>query len=305
MAIKQVRVKVNNAWHTLTYNESKGVYEGNLSAPNITSYNVNAGHYYPVTVEATNMAGTVTTIDDTTPSLGAGLKLFVRETMAPTITITAPTASQYLGTANPEIAFTITEETNGSGVAISTLKIELDGTTYTNTSSGVVASAITNGYSVKFIPATALADGSHTVKVTVADNDGNSATSSTISFTTDTIAPVLNVTSPTEGEYVSGANITVAGNTSDSTSGVPTITIKLNGRDQGSVTVSNGSFSKPITLTSGTNTLVITATDKAGRVTTITRTVTLDTSAPVIASVVIDPNPVNVGAGYTVTVTVE
>ena len=305
MAIKQVRVKVNNAWHTLTYNSSKGVYEGNLSAPNITSYNVNSGHYYPVTVEATNMAGTVTTIDDTTPSLGAGLKLFVRETMAPTITITAPTASQYLGTANPEIAFTITEETNGSGVAISTLKIELDGTTYTNTSSGVTASAITNGYSVKFIPATALKDGSHTVKVTVADNDGNSATSSTISFTTDTIAPVLNVTSPTDGEYVSEAGITVTGTTSDSTSGVPTITIKLNGVDQGSVTVSNGSFSKPVTLASGTNTLVITATDKAGRVTTITRTVTLDTSTPVIASVVIDPNPVNVGASYTVTVTVE
>ena len=225
--------------------------------------------------------------------------------MAPTITITAPTASQYLGTANPEIAFTITEETNGSGVAISTLKIELDGTTYTNTSSGVVASAITNGYSVKFTPATALKDGAHTVKVTVADNDGNSSTSSTISFTTDTIAPVLNVTSPTDGEYVSEAGITVTGTTSDSTSGVPTINIKLNGADQGSVSVSNGSFSKPITLTNGTNTLVITATDKAGRVTTITRTVTLDSSSPVIASVVIDPNPVNVGASYKVTVTVE
>ena len=305
MAIKQVRVKVNNAWHILTYNESKGVYEGNLSAPNITSYNVNAGHYYPVTVEATNMAGTVTTIDDTTPSLGAGLKLFVREIIAPTITITAPTANQYLGTATPEIVFTVTDETNGSGVAINTLKIELDGATYTNTSSGVVASAITGGYRVTFTPTTALKDGSHTVKVTVADNDGNSATSSAISFTTDTIAPTLSVTSPTDGEYVSGAGITVTGSTSDSTSGVPTITIKLNGADQGSVTVSNGSFSKPVTLESGTNTLVITATDKAGRVTTITRTVTLDTSSPVIASVVIDPNPVNVGASYKVTVTVE
>ncbi len=299
MAIKQVRVKVNNAWHTLTYNESTGVYEGTLSAPNITSYNVNSGHYYPVTVEATNMAGTVTTIDDNTPSLGASLKLYVKET-------TAPTANQYLGTATPEISFTITDETNGSGVAINTLKIVVDGTTYTNTSSGVVATAITNGYSVKFTPSTALKDGAHTVKVTVADNDGNSATSSTISFTTDTTAPTLAVTNPsTDGSYVSEAGLTVTGTTSDSTSGVPTITIKLNGTDQGSVAVSNGSFSKPITLASGTNTIVVTATDKAGRTTTITRTIILDTSAPVIASVVIDPNPVNVGASYKVTVTVE
>ena len=306
MAIKQVRVKVNNAWHTLTYNESTGVYEGTLSAPNITSYNVNSGHYYPVTVEATNMAGTVTTIDDNTPSLGASLKLYVKETTAPTITITAPTANQYLGTATPEISFTITDETNGSGVAINTLKIVVDGTTYTNTSSGVVATAITNGYSVKFTPSTALKDGAHTVKVTVADNDGNSATSSTISFTTDTTAPTLAVTNPsTDGSYVSEAGLTVTGTTSDSTSGVPTITIKLNGTDQGSVAVSNGSFSKPITLASGTNTIVVTATDKAGRTTTITRTIILDTSAPVIASVVIDPNPVNVGASYKVTVTVE
>lgn len=50
--------------------------------------------------------------------------------------------------------------------------------------------------------------------------------------------------------------------------------------------------------------IVVTATDKAGKTTTITRTIILDTSAPVIASVVISPNPVNVGANYTVTISV-
>ena len=163
----------------------------------------------------------------------------------------------------------------------------------------------TNGYNVVCIPSTALKDGSHTVKIEVADNDGNSASSSTISFTTDTIAPTLNVTNPAaNNSFVSNAGLTVTGTTSDSTSGVPTIKITLNGSDQGSVTVSNGSFSKGVTLVNGANTIVITATDKAGRVTTITRTITLDSSSPVIASVVIDPNPVNVGNNYTVTIKV-
>ena len=37
---------------------------------------------------------------------------------------------------------------------------------------------------------------------------------------------------------------------------------------------------------------------------TITRTITLDTSSPVIASVVINSNPINVGQNYTVTIEV-
>ena len=105
-------------------------------------------------------------------------------------------------------------------------------------------------------------------------------------------------------EEIDWGNLARDFTTSDSTSGVPTIKITLNGSDQGSVTVSNGSFSKAVTLRSGSNTIVVTATDKAGRVTTITRTITLDTSSPVVASVVIDPNPVNIGNNYTVTIKV-
>lgn len=306
MAIKQVRVKVNNTWTVLSYDSASGTYKATLTAPNITSYNVNAGHYYPVTIEATNMANTSTTVDDTHSTLGSHLKLKVKEVTAPTISITSPSAGQYFGTATPQFKFTVTDEANGSGVAISTLKITLDSNTYTNTSNGVTVTTTTNGYSVTFTPQTALADGKHTFKVSVNDNDGNAATSSQVSFTTDTIAPTLNVTSPSEnGTYTSTAAFTVAGTTSDSTSGTPTVSIKLNGTSVGNATVSNGAFSKAITLTNGTNTIVVTATDLAGKTTTITRTIILDTSAPVIASISITPNPVNVGGSYTVSVTVE
>lgn len=304
MAIDTVKVTVNGTTVTAV-NSGNGTYIATLAAPNVTSYNVNNGHYYPVTVVATNMAGTATTVNDQTPTLGTSLRLRVLEVTAPTISVTSPTSGQYFGTASPEIKFTLSDDTNGSGVAISTLKIIVDDTTYTNTSSGVTVTTTANGYSVVCVPSTALADGSHTVKIEIEDNDGNAAASSTINFITDTIAPTLNVTAPAQnGTYVSNASLTVKGTTSDSTSGVPTINIVLNGSDQGTVTVSNGSFSKGVTLINGANTIVITATDKAGRVTTITRTITLDSSSPVVASVVIDPNPVNIGENYTVTIKV-
>ena len=65
MAIDTVRVKVDGTWVTLTKNQSTGKFEGQLAAPNKTSYNVNAGHYYPVTVEAKDLAGNTTSVTRT------------------------------------------------------------------------------------------------------------------------------------------------------------------------------------------------------------------------------------------------
>lgn len=48
----------------------------------------------------------------------------------------------------------------------------------------------------------------------------------------------------------------------------------------------------------------IIAKDGAGRTTTVTRTVTLDTKAPVISDVSLAPNPADVGATYVISVSV-
>ena len=305
MPIDSVKVTINGTTTTLTDN-GNGTYSATLAAPNITSYNVNSEHYYPVTVVATNSAGTSTTVNDTDSKLGSYLRLRVKEISAPTITISAPTSGQYLANARPTIKFTLVDESKGSGVAISTLSVKVDSATYTNTSNGVTVSSITNGYEVTLVPPTALSDGSHTVTVSVKDNDGNTATTKSVSFTTDTVAPTLSVTNPSSsGTYTSNSALNVTGTVSDFTSGTPSVRITLNGTDVGTVTVSNGSFTKGITLANGSNTIVVTATDLAGKVTTITRTVVLDTSSPVIASINITPNPVNVGSNYTITITVE
>lgn len=310
MPIKTVTVYVNGT-SVAAQLQADGTYKAILAAPNRSSaYNTYKGAFYGVTVVAENMADTATSVTYTDAGF-ENLKLYVLEVTAPTISISAPTSGQYLGTATPEIRFTLNDEDYGSGIDISSLIITLDGQTYGNETTGVDWSAITGkthlgqAYDVVFTPQTALSDGTHTLKVTVSDNDGNTATSETVSFVTDTILPTLSVSNPaSNGTYVSNAALTVSGTASDSTSGAPTIKITLNGTNQGAVTLSNGAFSKAVTLEEGNNTIVVTATDKAGKVTTITRTIILDTSAPVIASVNITPNPVNVGANYTVTVTV-
>lgn len=66
----------------------------------------------------------------------------------------------------------------------------------------------------------------------------------------------------------------------------------------------DGTFSKDITLKDGSNTITVVAKDGAGRTTTVTRTVTLDTKAPVISDVSLAPNPADVGATYVISVSV-
>lgn len=299
MAIKQVRAQVNGQWYTLTL-QPNGKYEASITAPGATSFN-QPGGYYNVTVEATNTAGTTGSADGSTlPEL----KLVVRETVAPVITILSPSGGAYVTNNKQPVVFTITDESGGSGVNLNSVVVKLDGTAVA--ASTLAHTAITNGYSFTYTPASALGDGSHTVTVNASDNDGNAATEKSTTFTVDTVAPTLNITSPTDGLITSASSLVVNGTTNDTTSSPVSIAIKLNGADQGAVTIgTDGSFSKTLTLAEGSNTIVITATDAAGKTTSVTRTVTLDTSVPEIVSATITPNPADAGATVVISVVIE
>ena len=253
------------------------------------------------------MAGTVSTKDDTDVSLGSSLRLRVKEQTAPVISITSPTSSAFLATNTPDVVFTVVDENNGSGVDISSLKIKVDSQMLTNTSAGVTVSTITNGYSIKYVPQMAFSDGVHKVTVNCSDHDGNSATEKSVSFTVDTVAPTLTVTQPKEnGTYVASAVFTIKGTTNDVTSYVASVVIKLNGADQGGVAVdSAGSFEKTVTLKEGGNTIEVTANDRAGKTTTVSRTILLDLSVPNIETLSIAPNPVNTGKSFVISVKVN
>lgn len=299
MAITQVRAQINGTWYTLTATGTAGQYTAQITAPGATSYN-QPGGYYNVTVEATNTAGTTGSADASTLE---GLKFYVEERVAPVITILSPSDGAYVSNNQQPVVFTVTDESGGSGVDLDSVAVRLDGTAVS--AAEVTHTAITNGYSFTYTPSAAMGDGAHTVSVEAADNDGNAAAAKSTTFTVDTVPPALNVTSPAEGLVTATAALAVSGTTNDATSSPVVITVTLNSADQGPVTVqANGAFSKTVTLAEGANTIVVTATDAAGKVSTVTRNVTLDTSVPQIVSASVVPNPADAGATVTITVTV-
>ncbi len=300
MAITQVRAQIKGTWYTLTATGTAGQYTAQITAPGATSYN-QPGGYYNVTVEATNTAGTTGSADASTLE---GLKFYVEERVAPVITILSPSDGAYVSNNQQPVVFTVTDESGGSGVDLDSVVVKLDGTAVS--AAEVTHTAITNGYSFTYTPSAAMGDGAHTVSVEAADNDGNAAAAKSTTFTVDTVPPALNVTSPAEGLVTATAALAVSGTTNDATSSPVVITVTLNSADQGPVTVqANGAFSKTVTLAEGANTIVVTATDAAGKVSTVTRNVTLDTSVPQIVSAGITPNPADAGATVTITVVVQ
>lgn len=300
MAISTVKIKIAGTEYSLVYNGTSKKWEKSINAPGSTSWG-QPGGVYACEVTATNSAGTSTTVTTSTPTIGNNLKLRVKETVKPVINITSPASGAYVTNNKQPIVFTIIDESGGSGINVSSLVVKVDG----GTVSGTVTTAITNGYSCTYTPTSALADGSHVVTVNVSDNDGNTATQKSVTYTVDTVPPTLNITSPAENAILASTTVTVSGSTNDNTSSPVSITIKVNGGAAQSATVAgDGTFSKSVVCAEGANTIVITATDGAGKASTVTRYITVDTSVPSITNVSITPNPANTGETMLVAVTV-
>lgn len=299
MAVKAVQVVINGQTHTLTYNATTKKYEATITAPSTSSYNQN-GHYYNVKVKATDEAGNSVTKDATDTTLGSSLQLKVKEKVAPVISITSPSSSAKLTNNKPVINWTVTDA--DSGVNPSTIKLIIDSQTITT---GITKTQSGKNYTCSYTPTTALSDGTHIIKISASDYDGNVATQKSVTFTVDTVPPELSVSAPVDNLVTNQSSLVVKGTTNDVTSSPVTLTIKLNGGTEQTVEVgSDGSFTKTLTLVTGENTIVITAKDGAGKTSTVTKKVVLDQTAPVIQSVTISPNPVNAGATYTISVEV-
>jgi hypothetical protein len=299
MAVKTVQVVINGQTHTLTYNATTKKYEATITAPSTSSYNQN-GHYYNVQIKATDEAGNSVSKDASDTTLGSSLQLKVKEKVAPVISITSPSSSAKLTNNKPVIKWTVTDA--DSGVNPSTIKLIIDSQTITT---GITKTQSGKNYTCSYTPTTALSDGTHTIKVSASDYDGNVATQKSVTFTVDTVPPELSVSAPVDNLVTNQSSLVVKGTTNDVTSSPVTLTIKLNGGTEQTVEVgSDGSFTKTLTLVTGENTIVITAKDGAGKTSTVTKKVVLDQTAPVIQSVTISPNPVNAGATYTISVEV-
>jgi len=274
MAVKTAQYIFEGQTYNLTYNSTSGKWEATVTAPSKSSYN-QPNHVLGGTVKATDEAGNTTTVDQSHTTLGESLKLRVKEKTAPTITITSPSAGAYITNTTPTIEFQVKD--TDSGVNAGTIVVTVDGTAV----STVTKTAIDGGYKCTCTSPT-LKDGSHTISVKASDNDGNAAAAKTATFTVDTVPPTLQITAPSNDLITNKKTVTVSG---------VTVTV---GTD--------GTFTKDVTLVEGANTITIVAKDKAGKTTTVTRKVTVDTSAPVIKSVTLTRNPVDCGKTFIIAV---
>lgn len=297
MAIQTVKAVINGQSYDLVYNSGNGKWEASITAPGQTSFNQSGG-FYNVQITALNDAGTSGSADGGTVE---GLRLVVKERVKPVITISSPSSGAFITNDKQPIVGTVTDEVNGSGVKQTTIVVKLDGVPISN----VQFTSITNGFQFTATPGASYSQGQHTVTVDAEDNDGNAAEQKSVTFTVDTVPPTLDVTSPSEGLITNSSTISVIGVTNDATSSPVTVKISLNGEDQGAVSVGgDGGFTKSVTLKEGSNQIVVTATDSAGKSSSVTRNVTLDTSVPQITSATITPNPADAGATVIVSVTI-
>lgn len=295
MSVASVKAVVNGQTYNLTYNSGTQAYEANATAPSLSSYN-QPNHYYGVTITATDDAGNQSVESATSGNFQENLRLYVKEKVAPVISITSPTNGARITNNKPTIQWTVTDA--DSGVDPDTISIKIDsGSTVT---SGITKTPSGKNYTCSYVPTTALSDGSHKIYINAKDNDGNAAAQKSATFIVDTVAPSLNVTSPADNLKTNKTTVTVSGVTNDVTSSPVTVTVNGNN----ATVQSNGSFTTNVMLKEGDNTITIVATDSAGQRTTVTRKVTVDTDPPVFQSAQLIPNQLDSGQTYIIRVKV-
>lgn len=252
MAIASARAKVNGQWVTLAYNSATGRWEGNASYSLTSAHE--PGGYYVIDAEVTNSDGKVYALSGATYR---GLRIVVREKIAPTLSVVSPTPG-WLTTSAPSFTLSAVDETNGSGIDPSSAWAKVD-----NVPVQCTATKNGNAYTVTF-SASGLSDGPHTITAGISDVDGN-ATSVSAGYNVDTVAPEL-VISKDFRHVIDWEDSIVSGYVKDETSGVASLTV--NGKP---VEIkSNGEFSHTVPIHVGENTITVKATDTAGLVTTET-----------------------------------
>ena len=198
--------------------------------------------------------------------------------------ITDSTATQHPSTTTATIAGSVTEPN------LESVSLKLDGT-------DVDSSAVTltgNDFTAELQNLTI---GNHTVEITATDKAGNKSAVRTHAFTvTDTIAPVITITSPTT--FVEDEDVVITGTATDNHSEVSEVSIHVNGAEKGTATVTNGKFSHSLgQLAPGTYEITVKGTDAAGNEATSDPVTLTITAKPVVTPPIVvnpetpDPTP--------------
>ena len=214
-----------------------------------------------------------------------GLRLVVRETIPPILTLVSPEAG-YVTTNTPAVTWTAQDNAGGSGIDPDSAMVKLDGKAVPAEQVSVTVGA-GGTYTITYTPGAALAEGPHTVQAGISDNDGNTATMEA-NYIVDTVPPALSALLSFEEVVVDPYTVTITGQTNDATAPPVTMTVMDNGAVAGHPTVGpDGRFSFLLNLEVGETNVTVVAKDGAGLTTTasyyIIRMVTDRTQADVDA----------------------
>lgn len=267
------------------------------------------GGYYGVQIIAADEAGNEITINQEDGTWGDQLQLEAYESTKPTVTITYPSADSRINTCTPTITAQLRD--NDSGIDPATLDLRINGgSKITQGAPGLTLTPVEGGYDLSYAVPTALDEGQTTISVGVSDKDGNAADPASITCTIAVTAPTISLSSPAEGLVTNQAAVQITGITSDDQLTSVTLTVTVNGHDQGPVTVDGqtGAFSltaNPSHMQEGANVIKVKVVDATGLEAEITRNVVLDTIPPRIIEVIGVTDRVHVGSPFIIRVKVE
>jgi RHS repeat-associated protein len=228
-----------------------------------------------LTLVATDAAGNATTV----------VRQVTRETVPPSLTLTAPAESLYTKVATVRVAGSFSGGTN--------TKVTVTGTSgWTVVSSGST-----------FFADVGLVEGINLITVAAKSASGAQATRTRTTFL-DTQAPVLTVAGPAEGLVTKLGSIPVTGTLSDQSRTTLTMTVgsavsSSNGDARGSISL------QPTLQGEGPITISLKAEDAAGNVTVVDRHIVRDVTVPTIVLTAPAAGAMSRTAAYHVTGTVS
>ena len=307
MSIATIKAVIDGQTYPLTLSDD-GYYVLAGTAPAESSANLPGG-YYGVQIIAADEAGNETEINQEDGTWGSQLQLTAYESVKPTATITYPSSDSRINTCTPTITAQLRD--NDSGVDPATLDLRINGgSKITQGAPGLTLTPVEGGYDLSYAVPTALDEGQTTISVGVSDMDGNAADPASITCTIAVTAPTISLSSPAEGLVTNQAAVQITGITSDDQLTSVTLTVTVNGHDQGPVTVDGqtGAFSltaNPSHMQEGANVIKVKVVDATGLEAEITRNVVLDTIPPRIVEVIGVTDRVHVGAPFEIRVKVE
>jgi len=242
---------------------------GTATGATVTKLALTPGQTYYFSVKAVNGAGLTGTA-----AISDGITVASGE---PSSTITQPQDGAYLNSLTS--VYGTATDTNAVGLEKVDVYIQdLDASTYWTGSSWQagaypLTASGTTSWSLSSSQVPTWSDGvQYTISSIATDMAGIAQTATASNtFTYDTTAPAISITSPSDGLKTTTSSVQVSGTTESGA------TVKVNGT---AASVTGTTFSKTITLSEGSNTITATATDLAGNQSSDSVTASLDTTAP-------------------------